>query len=452
MLKTIDDWQDERESVYLKHRAANDNDDSQTATIAANSNRRGAWIEYDDDGNAIRVVRGAQSVVRCAPFKVKAGAAPPVLATPATEARARLEQWRLDHPETDSKILPRKPRNVGGHALAEYSAELAWWRAMTNAPMAWDGVIHAVANDNFSEERENEEERPSVNELLASLPVRIRHAMSADIMPTDIRILTTDIEWRRGRIARLGGLRFATATRQVPDEETATSNAAGAVLDLPRAGALLRFKPQGRGWSRPTMHSRQKRGGANPSSRGYLSMLPAGVRRPRKVAKSRRRTDARKLEQWLATQDIHALDPSTGFRAWCRSQQFETAKHFGSGLPWQPRALSALFLSGRTVPGAGQKDGAGDYEHIRRQHDIGERAETRLGDAECLEAFRALHSTHTVALDAAMKAENMGDVAAAIGRASPHTGLAALRAACAALRSFRSEFGQPVQNLPTRAA
>jgi hypothetical protein len=107
-------------------------------------------------------------------------------------------------------------------------------------------------------------------------------------------------------------------------------------------------------------------------------------------------------------------------------------------------------MSGRTVPGAGQTDGAGDYEPTRRQVDIGDNTETWLAEAECLGCFRHEHTEEAAVLDAAMVAANMADIAGIAGASSVHTGKKLLTKACETLRAYRAAFG--MQILPTRAA
>lgn len=60
------------------------------------------------------MMRGRNTVARCGPFSANRGTLPEIPATPATVARTRLDKWRRDNPQTDSKILPRVPRNKGG--------------------------------------------------------------------------------------------------------------------------------------------------------------------------------------------------------------------------------------------------------------------------------------------------------------------------------------------------
>jgi hypothetical protein len=326
---------------------------------------------------------------------------------------------------------------------------------MTNAPTSWDSLVQAATNDIEAgqEERENEEERPSVHELIASLPRRIREAMVADIMPTDIRILSDDIEWARGRISRLGGIQFATATRQVPEDETASGNVSGHVLDLPRAGELVRFRPSGRrGWSRPTQHAREHRNGQGDRNSSYLYLLANKPLQATKPRKERRKTDPELAAAWLKEQGFTRVSVDAGFRAWLRTQTFSASTTHPTGLPWAPTRLKQLFMSGRTTPGAGTKDGSGDYERVRSQEELDGQHVDVTPEIDLLVRFRKAHAPHASILDSAMTAQNMEEVAGTAGASSPHTGKRLLAQACEALRDFLAAEAFAVQNPPSRAA
>ena len=455
---SVNDWEDDRGHSYLALRyPANDNDDRHRPVMApANDNRYGSWIERDEAGRPIRVVRGIDRGTRCyTAYRADRGSMPPVRVTAATLARTRLDEWRRNNPQTDSHILPRAPRNQGGHALTPYAAELMWWREMTNSPTVWDGMVREAENDNepSQEERENEEERPSVNEIVASLPLRIRDAMAADIMPTDVRILTCDIEWKRGRIARLGNLYFATATRHVPDEPSESSNASGAVVNLPRAGELVRFRPEGRrGWSRPTVHAREHRNGQGDRNSSYLYLLETEPRPSPDPNKQKRWTDPAKTVAWLHAQGLTGQNVDVAFRRWLRSQDFGADTRYPTGLPFAPKRLRHLFMSGRTVPGAGTKDGAGSFDRVRAQDEIEGQVEDDASELDLLGSFRDDYADEAAILDRAMTAQNLEEIARAAHASSPHTGRRLLVAACVALRNFRQKNSANLQFLPTRAA
>jgi hypothetical protein len=459
-MPSIDDWIDDRPSARLAYRA--DNDDllpaqrRPTLVVPANDNRLGSWIDRDPMGNPVRVVRARKAnPLLCRPHEVEPGRVPDIRPTDGMRHRAALAEWRKTAPANDSDILPRAPRNKGAHDLADCLPELRFWRVMTNAPSAWEGTISNAANDEETvgdEERENDEIRPSLHELVRCLPLRVRAVMKADAMPEDIRILTNDMEWRRGRMSRLGGLNFATAPRDVPNEDSEGSNVSGPVNTMPRAGELLEFRPPGRGRSRPTEHSREKRGGASVSNSPiYLSMLPDETLLPNRPRKERRRTNRLRLSEWLMDQTrMSEADIETMFKSWLRSQNTGPALVYEPGLPWQPAALRHLFLTGATSSKGGKRDGNGDTERVRRQVDSGASTQ-ETAETDTVSAFRLAHADHGTLLDAAMTARSMKDIASVAGVSSPNTGKQRLVAACSALRTFRERLDN-LQFLPIRAA
>jgi len=473
--KNVEDWEDKRVNAYLSLRLPKEDDYEahRPVLVPANDNKPGSsWIEYDAAGAMVRVVKArAQNPLRCdTGFRLQAPPPVHVPLTSATLSRHRLEAWRRAAPANDSDIFERAPRNKGGHDLETYTAELGWWRTMTNTPSNFDVLAREAANDDDEAvagvECENEEIRPSLFELMRSLPPIQRAAVrcirrSTGWGKTSRRLHYSGTEWHNGRVARFGGLKFSTVTKWAPDEvdpddasANQPTNVSGPVSRMPRAGTLLAFRPSGRkGWSLPTEHAREHRGSQGDRNSAYLFLLSEQPVKPTEPTKKRQQTNPILAAAWLAKQGYGKFSVDASFRSWLRMQDFAPMTRHHVGLPHAPARLKDLFLSGRTTPGAGAKDGSGHFDRVRRQDEIdGQHAISVTEEIDILAGFRAAHANRATILDAAMTAKNMSEIAQAAGASSPHTGKRLLAEACDALRDYQKNYTAGLQNLPSRAA
>lgn len=484
MIPDIDDWADDRLAPDLRditRQAMNDNHVRHRPALApANDNApkpgRHPLIEYDEDGNVIRALRRPDLTPRCRPHILTPGKLPAIGVTHAMMHRAAGDEWRCLAPANDSDILPRRPRNKaeGQSDMADCLGDLLLWRSLTGGPIPdWAGaMIEAAANDD-EPEREKEEIRPTENEVMASMPrpvaeqewidhtgrARWRHVWRPE-----------DIELKNGRIARLGGFKFATATREVPDDASHTSNLAYGPKEYPerpiapgdnpsavpthlvhRAGELLRYNPGGKGWRYPGEHARERRAHAFTGTNCNIRHLLGGMKTPPAVTVGKVRRPKIENDKDRTDHDKVTREFRRHVRSNFHSGSLESLRHrYNVGtlckpsLPYGPSNLRELFLAGLST-GKDMSDGD-RYSRVRLPVPVEIALDDNLDGLEMLSAFRQDHTDAADVLDVAMKAQSYEDIAASIGRISPHTGKSRLRRACETFRLYRLQFS------PTRAA
>jgi hypothetical protein len=351
---------------------------SKPPLVAANDNAPAAWILRDADGKAIQVVRAARkNPLLCRPYQAR----PAIPDTILPEDRQRVVRRILRQAlaANDSDIMPRAPRNIGAHPdLVQWLPQLSWWRQMTtNAPP------HVpAANDNKEVEGldVNSAIRPSVQEIVDRLPKAVREDMAArqsDSMagPAPVREAA---EWRNGRIAQLGGLKFETGCSAVDAHANVPEND-----NHKDAGTLVAYERRNGKWSRPADGAGER--SASATSGPVDAIFAAKLDNP-------------------------------------------------DALPKAPVRLAELFLG---FPRVGAKsreiDGELSGTGVRGAVPIAEG-----DDTESANAFRRAFSGHALVLDMAMTAGSVSDVAAAVGKVSSAAGKRALVAACDALQKFRN--------------